>query len=96
MKTERGRQDLGHMLLLGSVGGVLWGSWAKAELDSSNQKSRVLVSFVGVLSKGCIRRRQWEAGELLITRAVGEATSGTCIYLRLCRQLSKAYTCMRG
>lgn len=32
-------QDLGHMPLLKSVGGVLWGSQAKAELVNSNQKS---------------------------------------------------------
>lgn len=33
-----------------------WGSWAEAELITSNQKSRVLVSPTGVPSKGCIRR----------------------------------------
>lgn len=47
---------------------MLWGPWARAGLVSSNQKSRVLVSPMGVLSKGCIRhtgaRRQ---GRLLIT-----------------------------
>lgn len=31
-------QDLGHMSLLGSAGGVLWGSQAKLGLFSSNQK----------------------------------------------------------
>ena len=32
------KQDLGHMPLLGSVIGVLWGSQAKARLVNSNQK----------------------------------------------------------
>ena len=45
VKAERReRQDLGHIALLRSVSGVLWGSWAKAGLVNSNQESRVLVS----------------------------------------------------
>ena len=39
------------------VGGVLWGSVAKARLVGLNQKSRVLVSFLGVLPKGHTRGR---------------------------------------
>lgn len=80
MKTERGRKDLGHMLLLGSVGRVHvhWRSWAAARLVSSNQESRVLVSSTGVLSKRYIRGRQ---GKLLITQAIGEVILGTYIYL---------------
>lgn len=42
------RQDLGHMLLLGSMGGVLGGTWAEARLVSSNPESRILVSPMGV------------------------------------------------
>lgn len=38
------RQELGHILLLGSVGSMLWGSWAMIRLVNSNQKSWVLVS----------------------------------------------------
>lgn len=34
-----------------------------------------------VLSKGLIRGRLWVAGKELITRVVGGAISGTCIYL---------------
>lgn len=38
---EREQQDLGHMPLLGSEGGVLWSSWAKAGLANSKQKEQV-------------------------------------------------------
>lgn len=44
VKTEIGRQDLGYMLLLGSVGRVFWSSWAKARMVNSKLESRVLVS----------------------------------------------------
>lgn len=37
-QAERGGQDLGHMPLLGSVGGVFWGSHAKDRLVDSSQK----------------------------------------------------------
>ena len=67
---QRELQYLGNMPLLGPVGGVLWGSQAKARLVSSNQNSGVLVSSSGVLSKG---RR----GRQLITKAIGEVISGT-------------------
>ena len=51
VKAEcRQRQDLGHMPLLVSVGGVPWGSWAGAGLANSNQRSRVLGSPPGVLT----------------------------------------------
>ena len=52
--TRKGKQsgrNLGHMLLLlGSVAGVLLGSWAKARLDSSNQ----VVQGFGKLGGGLI------------------------------------------
>lgn len=52
---------LRHMLLFGSMDGVVWDSWAKDGLVHSNKKIRVLVSSVGVLPEGCRRRRPWEA-----------------------------------
>lgn len=54
---QRVQQDQGTMPLVGFVGRVLWGSWAKAEFVNSNKKSGVLVSFAGVLSKWCTRRK---------------------------------------
>ena len=55
VKAEcRQRQDLGRVPFLGSVGGVLWSSWAKAGLTNSNPKRGVLVSPTGVLTKGCM------------------------------------------
>lgn len=50
MKAET-EQDLDHVLLLGSVGRVLWGSQAKAELVNSNHKKQGFVSSETVLSK---------------------------------------------
>lgn len=61
-RAQTERQDLGHMLFLGSVGGVLWGSWAKARLFNSNWKSGVLVSSTGIISKGT-GGRPWELEE---------------------------------
>lgn len=40
VQGERELQDLGHMPLLGSVGGVLWDSQARARLVSSNPKQQ--------------------------------------------------------
>lgn len=61
----RERWDLGYKPVLASIGGVLWGSWAKARLVNSNQKSRGLVSPVGsYLSKERIKGRQWKAEEI--------------------------------
>ena len=37
---QRAKQELGHVPLSGSVGGVLWGFWTKAELISSAQKEQ--------------------------------------------------------
>ena len=49
---RRAGQDLGHMPLLGSTGGVLWDCQAKSGLVNSNREE-VLVSLTGLLSKGC-------------------------------------------
>ena len=58
IKTEcRERQDLEHILLCRSLGAVLWGSWAKAGLVNLIPKNRVVVSYMGIFSKGCIRVR---------------------------------------
>lgn len=78
---EREWQDLGHLPLLGSKGGMIWGSWARAVLVNSNQKRRVLVSFMKFLSKECTKGTFWEARKLLITMAFGEVLSVTCICL---------------
>lgn len=56
------------MLLLGFMDGLHRGTWAT--LVSSNQKVRILVSYMGVLSKENVRL--WEAGRLVITRTIGE------------------------
>lgn len=71
-------EDWGHTPLLVSVDGVLWGSWAKARLVNSNQKSEILISH-RVLSKGYIMGRSRGAGSQLITRAIGEVTGGIYI-----------------
>ena len=76
---DRERQDLEQMPLLGSVGGALWGSLAKAETGLFRSEEQGLVSFTEVLSKGC--RRRSRRGRLLITRAIGEIILGTYIYL---------------
>ena len=59
MPAERERQDLGHMPLLGSVGGVLWGSQAKSRLVDSNQKEGFRLTLRGSYLKGTL------AGEAL-------------------------------
>lgn len=41
-ERAREREDLEQMPLLGSVRGVLWGSWAKTEFVSSNQKQQAV------------------------------------------------------
>lgn len=38
VQAERAWQDLGHMSLLGSTGGIRWCSLAKSRLVNSNQK----------------------------------------------------------
>ena len=68
------RQDLVHVALLGSVGGGLWSSWAKAELVNSNQRSGILVIFLGTLSKVHTKGRPLEMVELFITREFGGVT----------------------
>lgn len=77
MQRERETQDLGYMPLLGSMGGMLWSSWAKAGSVNSNQKSRVFVSPTGVLSKGHIRHTGPGRGETVDHKAVGKVISGT-------------------
>lgn len=51
------RQDPGHIPLLGSMGGVLWVSQAKARFLHSNQKNRILVNLTRVLPKRCIKQK---------------------------------------
>ena len=63
-------QDLGHMPLFRSSGGVLSCFWAKAELVNSHQKSGVLVSSLGALLYRAHRRRPREVGENAYARAL--------------------------
>lgn len=60
--------------LLGSLGGVLWGSQAKIGLVSSDQKEQGFGELRGVLSKGHTHRRPWEWGEDFIPKATGESS----------------------
>lgn len=71
-------QDLGHMILLGSHDGVLCVSQDCVRLIDLNQKNRVLVSLIKVLSK---RHTREGAGSQRITCAVEELLSGTYICL---------------
>ena len=82
MQTESS-QNLLHMPLLRSAGGVRWGSQAKTGLVYSNSKERVLINIAEVLSKECTRGTpaQGVAVRMLIPRATGRIISGTYIYL---------------
>lgn len=73
---QREPLDLGHTPLEGSTSGVLWDSQVKAGLVNSTQKNRVLVSYLGVLSKGCTEGKSWDVGE-----AFGEVISGMYLHL---------------
>lgn len=80
VKAEyRQRQDLGHMPLSGSLGGVLWGSQARAGLVNSSQKSEIFISpYRGLISGAHKAYGHWKAGEsvdhkigcLLVTRGL--------------------------
>ena len=95
--AENKQQNLGHMLLLGSVGGVLWDSWAEAGLVTSNPKEQVLVSSPAVLSKQYTRGRSWEAGETVYYKGHwGNHIKETYIYLWLYQLSSREYTQGRG
>ena len=65
------------MPLLGSVGGVLRGSWAKALLVNSNQKEEGggLLSSTGVLYKGGMAEGEGPGrwGRLLSQRLLGKS-----------------------
>lgn len=52
---QRERQDVRHMPLLGSMGGMLCSFQVMARLISSSQKGGVLISPMGVLSNRHIR-----------------------------------------
>lgn len=86
MPTER--QDLEYMLLLGSVGRLLWCSWAG--LISLNQNSKVLVSSKGSYISNTQGEAPGRQGRLLITRATGEMISETYICLGFCGLLPRA------
>lgn len=58
---ERKSQDLGFMPLLGSMEGRLWVFGLRLDQSIQIKKSKVLVSFPEVLSKGYKRGRPWEA-----------------------------------
>lgn len=60
-RVQAEREELGHVFLSGSMGGVLWGSLAKAQ-SIQTKVSRVLVSSAEVLSKGHIRGKTLDVG----------------------------------
>ena len=93
-KVQTERQDLGHMPLLGSTSGVLWDSVLRPDW-SIQTKSGLLVSSLGVLSKGYIRGSCWEVGETVITKAIGKIISGTYICFWLTGLLSRVWAYMK-
>lgn len=52
IQTEKERDRVCVTCFIKVMGGVLWGSCAKAGSVNSNQKSGVLVSSFGVFAKG--------------------------------------------
>lgn len=56
-------------------------SRGRAGTLSSNQKEKVLLSFVGILSKGYSREDPGSLGAVLIIGAVGGVLSRSLIYL---------------
>ena len=72
MQAER--QEPGPQVFSGLVGAMLWGSMSQTgELVSSDQKSRVFISFLGVLSMGHTRECHGNQGHLT-TILTGEVT----------------------
>lgn len=72
MQAER--QEPGPQVFSGLVGAMLWGSMSKTgELVSSDQKCRVFVSFLGVLSMGHTRECHGNQG-YFTTIVIGEVT----------------------
>lgn len=64
---QRECQGLGYIPLLRSMAKC---SWTRVRLVNSNQKSRVLVSSMELLSKGCTREN-WEAGRTVDRKGFG-------------------------
>ena len=91
--VDRERQDPGHTPSLGSVQ-VLWGSWAKASLVNSNQKERDFGKFHRGPISGAHKEKPWKVGDRAYHKGSRQVISETCIYLRLCRLLSRA--CAHG
>lgn len=60
---QRGRQDQGHVHLLGSMGGIFLGSWAKSGWSIQIKKSGVLESYKGIVAKEGTRRSLWMVEE---------------------------------
>lgn len=56
IQTEKERDRVCVTCFIKVMGGVLWGSCAKAGSVNSNQKSGVLVSSFGVFAKKGIKR----------------------------------------
>ena len=56
---ERTQHDLGHTPVLGSMGTVFWGSWAKARLVNLYQKQLDFVSIEWGLVREQARGRPW-------------------------------------
>ena len=76
VQTERG-QNLGHTLLLQSVGGMLWGPRSA----NSTKEAEFSQAHGGLIQEAHKAYWCWEARGMLITRAVGEVLTGTDICL---------------
>lgn len=69
------------MPLLGSVGEVLWDSWAKARFVSSNQKEQDFGKCHGDLIQVAHRGSPWEMGETTYHKGSWEIVLQPYIYL---------------
>ena len=75
------RQDSGHIPLLGSMGGVLWVSQARARFAHSNQKNKILVNLTRVLPKRCVKKKTFRR------RKARETADHKCCWGSLIRSL---------
>lgn len=74
------RQDMGYMPLLGSIGGVFWGTWAKARLVSSNPKKLGFGKLCGRLLREVRRGKPWEVGENAYHQGGGVVQTGSYMH----------------
>ena len=92
-RVQTERQNLGHMPLLKSVGGVLWVSWARAGSVNSEQRSGVSISPTGVISKGHIRHTGTGRQGRIDHRLLGKSYQDLYLLVTLWLQ-SRTWACM--